>query len=69
MADYKKIMGTPENESVKEILIRRDSLSPREADEIIAQARARILDGEDPEEVCYDELGLEPDYVLEIIGW
>lgn len=38
----------------------------KEAEEIIAEMKARVLDGEDPEEVLYD-FGLEPDYVFDIL--
>ena len=39
-----------------------------EAADAIAEARRRIYeDGEDPEEVLYEEFGLEPDYVFDLI--
>lgn len=42
-------------------------LSSLEAAEIIAEMRRRVReDGDDPEEVLYEE-GLEPDYILDII--
>lgn len=37
-----------------------------EAKEILKEMRARVREGEDPEEVLYDE-GLEPDYVLDLL--
>lgn len=37
-----------------------------EAKELFRQMQSRVQDGEDPEEVLYDE-GLEPDYVLDLI--
>ena len=56
-------------ETIKQVLMRRDGLSDDEADEMVAYAKDRIADGEDPEEVCYEEFGLEPDYVFELLGW
>ena len=53
-------------ESLKEVLMRRDGLSPGEADELIKESRTAVLNGEDPEEVLYD-LGLEPDYVFDLL--
>jgi hypothetical protein len=37
-----------------------------EAREIIQEMRARVMEGEDPEEVLYEE-GLEPDYVFDLL--
>jgi len=34
--------------------------------DIILEMRERVLSGEDPEEVLYDE-GLEPDYVMDLL--
>lgn len=54
--------------SLKEVLMRRDGLSEVEAEDLIADARARVEDGEDPEEVLEDEFGLEPDYVFDLLS-
>lgn len=54
-------------ESLKQVLMRRDELSAAEADELIARARERVHDGEDPEEVLEEEFGLEPDYVFDLL--
>jgi hypothetical protein len=56
-------------ETIKQVLMRRDGLSAGEADEMIDYAKERIADGQDPEAVCAEEFGLEPDYVLELLGW
>ena len=48
------------------ILMDRDEMTETEAKEVVAESRARIFDGEDPEEVLYD-LGLEPDYIFDLI--
>jgi hypothetical protein len=60
------------NESLKQVLMRRDGLTDLEADDLIDEVREMMLvameEGEDPEEVLMDELGLEPDYLLDIFG-
>ncbi len=55
------------DETIKQILMRRDDMSAEEADELIADARERVAAGEDPEEVLREEFGLEPDYFWELI--
>ena len=50
------------------ILMNRDGLSKEEATEIIDTIKERVFEyGEDPEELLLDELGLEPDYVLDLV--
>lgn len=57
-------------ESLKQVLMRRDDMSSEEADEMIQEARGRVLnDGENPEDVLQEEFGLEPDYVFDLLGW
>jgi len=41
-------------------------VSPEQADEMIKEMHDRVLDGEDPEEILYEE-GLEPDYVIDLL--
>jgi hypothetical protein len=48
------------------ILMRRDNLSKAEALEQIEEMQQSVLDGENPEELLYD-IGLEPDYVFDIL--
>ena len=55
-------------ETLKQVLMRRDGLSAAEADELIEEARERVLEGEDPEEILHDYFGLEPDYIWDLIG-
>ena len=55
-------------ESLSSILISRDGMSPAEAAEFIAEAKERVRNGEDPEEILYEDFGLEPDYIFELIG-
>lgn len=56
--------------SLKQVLMERDELTSKEADELIAEARRMILeDGEDPGEVLYEEFGLEPDYIFDLLDF
>lgn len=51
-----------------ETLMTRDNLTEKEAREMILEARERIYREEvDPEEVLYEEFGLEPDYMIELL--
>jgi len=49
------------------ILMERDGLTQEEAYEQVRQARLRVSQGEDPEEILHDEFGLEPDYVFSLL--
>jgi len=59
--------------SVVEILMERDYVSRSEAEEMVENCRSELLDAMmgtscmDPEDVIMDELGLEPDYMEEIL--
>ena len=60
-------------ETIKEILIRRDDMSPEDADDCIAEAKEQLeyLISEDMLEeaylICQDHFGLEPDYIQELL--
>lgn len=54
-------------ESLKEVLMGRDGLTSHEADQMIDEARSRVYEGEDPEEILMDEFGLEPDYIFDLV--
>ena len=54
-------------DSIKQILMRRDGMSADEAEELIQEAREAVAEGQDPEEVCCDYFGLEPDYIWELL--
>lgn len=57
------------NESLKDILMRRDGMTETDAQEMIEEARRAVLEeGEDPEEVLQDWFGLEPDYIMDLLG-
>lgn len=55
------------DESLVEILKRRDGLEHQEALEMVAAARKRVRNGEDPEEILLEEFGLEPDYIFQLL--
>ena len=50
---------------LKNTLIERDEFTEDEAEDLINEMKERFYEGEDPEELLY-EIGLEPDYVLDI---
>lgn len=52
---------------LKRILIERDGLSGQEANELIANAKLRVLEGENAEEILEYDFGVEPDYVFDIM--
>ncbi|MFW6272827.1 MAG: hypothetical protein ACOC2U_03510 [bacterium] len=54
------------NYSVKKVLIERDGYSEEEAQEILEEMREDVCNGENPEELLY-EIGLEPDYIFDLI--
>lgn len=60
------------NESIKQILMRRDNFSEAIADDLINDAREALqeyLDNDDQdsaENVCQEYFGLEPDYIDEL---
>lgn len=52
--------------SLLETIMETDDLSKEDAQEIINDMNERMHEGEDPEELLY-EIGLEPDYVLDLL--
>lgn len=48
------------------IFMERDDLTEQEAKNLVEEMRERVYEGENPEDVLYDE-GLEPDYIFDII--
>lgn len=53
--------------AIEEVLINRDGMTPEEAYQCLQELRGMIHEGEDPEEVLSSELGLEPDYIFDLI--
>jgi hypothetical protein len=51
---------------LKKALMSGQDMSADEADEAIEEMREQVLQGANPEEVLHD-IGLEPDYVFDII--
>ena len=53
--------------TIERTLIQRDGYSREEASEALREARERVLDGENPEDILHEDFGLEPDYIWELI--
>ena len=57
-------------ESIKSVLMTRDGMSEREAEELIVDARNDMMErasNELLEDICEEWFGLEPDYIMELI--
>jgi hypothetical protein len=58
-------------ETIKQVLMRRDHMTEEEAEDLITQAKAdlneRLAEGEEPYDICEEWFGLEPDYLMELI--
>ena len=60
-------------ESIKQVLIRRDGMTPEEADKLIEEAREQLheyIEAGDlmaSEDICLEYFGLEPDYIMELL--
>lgn len=54
-------------ESIVQILVRRDGMTKEDALSLVREAKDAVADGEDPEDVCHEWFGLEPDYAEELI--
>lgn len=51
---------------LKQVLMNRDKISAKDADDQISEMRESIMEGEDPEEVLMG-YGLEMDYFFDLI--
>lgn len=62
---------TAEDMDTKEILMRRDGLSEQEAIDLIRETREMILGANifEADEIMADMLGLEPDYIFDVLGY
>jgi hypothetical protein len=47
-------------------IMNREDCTQEEAEELVQEMKERVRDGEDPEEVLFDE-GFEPDYIFDIL--
>jgi hypothetical protein len=50
-----------------EVLMRRDGMTQAEARKLLRELRAMVEEGADPEDILYEELGLEPDYIFDLV--
>lgn len=61
------------NETIKQVLIRRDGMTEQEANNLIIDAKAALqkyLNESDffaAEDICSEYFGLEPDYLMELL--
>lgn len=53
--------------SLKKVLIERDGLTVIEAESEIKDIVNRVMQGENPETILYEEYRLEPDYIWELL--
>jgi hypothetical protein len=53
--------------NLKKDIMQRDGLTSEEADEMINDARERVMEGENPDEILHEDFGLEPDYIFDLI--
>lgn len=54
-------------DSIIDTLVARDNISREDAESQVAEARERVMNGADPEEILYEDFGLEPDYIFDLI--
>jgi len=47
-------------------IMNREDFTQEEAEEVIQEMKERVKEGDDPEEVLFDE-GFEPDYIFDIL--
>ena len=52
---------------IVKILMERDDMLRDEAEELVDELKGRVYAGENPEDLLQDELGLEPDYLYDLI--
>jgi ribosomal protein L7/L12 len=53
--------------TLEAILMKRDGMTLDEAKDLIEECRDEVRNGMDPEEVLHYDLGLEPDYVFDLL--
>ena len=52
---------------LKQVLMQRDKLSSKDADEQIQEARIEIRKARDPEQFLMETFGLELDYIFDLV--
>lgn len=65
--EYIELSDPVHQETIVDILVRRDGMDRSEAEDLVAEAKKRVAEGEDPETILHEEFGLEPDYIFELI--
>ena len=53
--------------AIVKVLMERDGLTRHDAMDMLLDAKARVAEGEDPEEILTEEFGLEPDYIEDLL--
>ena len=48
-------------------LVRRDAITREDAEAQVRDAQERVLEGENPEDILFEEFGLEPDFVFDLL--
>ena len=58
-------------ENVINILVNRDGMTRDEARELVIETREMLLSADvwEADEIVADQLGLEPDYIMDILGY
>lgn len=58
-------------ENVIKILMNRDGMTRDEARELVIETREMLLSADvwEADEIIADQLGLEPDYIMDILGY
>lgn len=58
-------------ENVINILMNRDGMTRDEARELVIETRELLLSADvwEADEIIADQLGLEPDYIMDILGY
>lgn len=57
-------------QKVIDILVERDELTPDEAKDLIDETREMIIRNPDEaDEIMLEQLGLEPDYIFDVLGF
>lgn len=56
---------------IVEILIKRDGMSLSDAKDLVNETRELILSSEiwEADDIMADQLGLEPDYIMDLLGY
>ena len=65
--EYMEMNDPIHQETIVDILVRRDGMDRSDAADMLADARLQVAEGADPAEVLHDTFGLEPDYIFELL--